>query len=585
MALKDCKNTEQSVSQPEEGAQKDTQGQSLTRCLTYIARSTELLFQKMLGFLKKPYKRTSRRVKNRSLRLFQRAGFFAERCYAVLTTPYRCCKRFGAQLGEIQGGKAKTVACFRFAGHVLKRSKRGILTLLNYLMPVAAVAALILVVHNFTSVDYAIAVSHDGQVIGYIEHETTFDEAQAMIQQQIVYVDSEQTFDVTPEFSLAEVQNPGEVIDETQLANKLISCSNEAITQASGLYVDGKFYGATTDRTSLDNTLNSILEQNKEATGASDVAFMNEISIKDGLYLNSSVVGSEELTSLLTSDVEGEQIYTVEQGDSMTLIANKTDVKYSELKALNPEVDPDNIQIGQPILIANSQPFLSVKATKEISYQEQVPHQSIQQEDASLDKGVTKITQEGVDGVNWVAATLELVNGIEVNRTIKRTEIAQEPVSEIKLVGTKVEAKKPANSSSSRGDESAAVLPASSGNGTGIGFIHPLAGGQISCGYSSGHPAIDWRAPAGTNIYAAASGRVILAKTYSTYGKCVIIDHGNGVQTLYAHQSKINVQAGQQVSQGQVIGFVGSTGYSTGNHLHFEVRVNNVKRNPLSYVN
>ena len=65
----------------------------------------------------------------------------------------------------------------------------------------------------------------------------------------------------------------------------------------------------------------------------------------------------------------------------------------------------------------------------------------------------------------------------------------------------------------------------------------------------------------------------------------MIIDHGNGVQTLYAHQSKINVQAGQQVSQGQVIGFVGSTGYSTGNHLHFEVRVNNVKRNPLNYVN
>ena len=114
MALKDCKNTDQSVSQPEERAQKDTQGQSLTRCLTYIARSTELLFQKMLGFLKKPYKRTSRRVKNRSLRLFQRAGYFAERCYAVLTTPYRCCKRFGAQLGETQGGQGKDSCLFPF---------------------------------------------------------------------------------------------------------------------------------------------------------------------------------------------------------------------------------------------------------------------------------------------------------------------------------------------------------------------------------------------------------------------------------------------------------------------------------------
>ena len=111
-------------------------------------------------------------------------------------------------------------------------------------------------------------------------------------------------------------------------------------------------------------------------------------------------------------------------------IANKTDVKYSELKALNPEVDPDNIQIGQSILIANSQPFLSVKATKEITYPEEIPYESIQQEDASLDKGVTKVTQQGANGVNSISATLELVNGIEVNRTITNTTITQEPVSD-----------------------------------------------------------------------------------------------------------------------------------------------------------
>lgn len=584
MALKDCKNTEHSVSQPEQGADK-TPEQSLTRCLTYIARSTELLFQKMIGLLKKPFKRTKRRVKRRSSRLFQRAGCFAERCYAVITTPYRACKAFGREVGGADGFGGKTIAVFRFLGRAAKRSKRGVLTLLNYLVPVAAVAALVLVVHNFTTVDYAIAVSHDGQVIGYIDHETAFDEAQAMIQQQIVYVDSDQKFDVTPEFSLAEVKNPGEVIDGTELANKLISCSNEAISQASGLYIDGKFYGATTDRSQLDATLNSILEQNKAATGATEVSFINQISLKDGLYLNSSLVDSQQLTTLLTSDVEGEQTYTVEQGDSMTLIANKADVKFSELKALNPDVDLDHIQIGQSILISNSQPFLNVKAVKDITYTEEIPYESIKEEDANLDKGVTKVSQEGEVGENSVSATLELVNGIEVNRTINERTTVKDPVNEIQIVGTKAKAPAKSAKASSSSDESAAVLPASSGSGSSIGFIHPLAGGQISCGYSGGHPAIDWRAPAGTNIYAAASGKVILAKTYSTYGKCVIIDHGNGVQTLYAHQSAINVQAGQQVSQGQVIGFVGSTGYSTGNHLHFEVRINNVKQNPLNYVN
>ncbi len=91
----------------------------------------------------------------------------------------------------------------------------------------------------------------------------------------------------------------------------------------------------------------------------------------------------------------------------------------------------------------------------------------------------------------------------------------------------------------------------------------------------------------GCNIYAAQGGTVITAYGdggyHGGFGNYVIIDHGNGVSTLYAHCSGVTVYEGQTVNKGDVIGYVGSTGWSTGNHLHFEVRVNGVSQNPLNY--
>ena len=100
------------------------------------------------------------------------------------------------------------------------------------------------------------------------------------------------------------------------------------------------------------------------------------------------------------------------------------------------------------------------------------------------------------------------------------------------------------------------------------------------------HKGIDIGAPKGTPIYAAASGTVTVSQYGygGGYGNYIMISHGNGVQTLYAHCSQLCVEAGTYVSQGQLIAKVGSTGISTGNHLHFEVRVNNIAQNPQNYV-
>ncbi|NCB41295.1 MAG: peptidase M23 [Clostridia bacterium] len=98
------------------------------------------------------------------------------------------------------------------------------------------------------------------------------------------------------------------------------------------------------------------------------------------------------------------------------------------------------------------------------------------------------------------------------------------------------------------------------------------------------HTGIDIAASSGTNILAANAGTVISAGWNNSYGYMVMVDHGGGIVTLYAHSSKLLVSKGNVVARGQVIAKIGSTGMSTGPHLHFEVRVNGVYKNPLDYV-
>jgi murein DD-endopeptidase MepM/ murein hydrolase activator NlpD len=97
------------------------------------------------------------------------------------------------------------------------------------------------------------------------------------------------------------------------------------------------------------------------------------------------------------------------------------------------------------------------------------------------------------------------------------------------------------------------------------------------------HPGVDIAAPIGTPIHAAQSGTIAYAGWEEGYGNYTCIDHGGGFATCYGHQSKILVTVGQVVVRGQLIGLVGSTGYSTGPHCHFETRVNGVPVNPMQY--
>ncbi|MFO1254676.1 MAG: M23 family metallopeptidase [Sphingomonadaceae bacterium] len=108
--------------------------------------------------------------------------------------------------------------------------------------------------------------------------------------------------------------------------------------------------------------------------------------------------------------------------------------------------------------------------------------------------------------------------------------------------------------------------------------IHPVLGGRRA------HKGVDLAQPAGTPVYATADGVISKAEWFSSYGLFISLEHGGNIQTRYGHLSRLNVAAGQQVHKGDLIGYVGSTGRSTGPHLHYEVRIAGVAVNPIPYM-
>jgi murein DD-endopeptidase MepM/ murein hydrolase activator NlpD len=194
-----------------------------------------------------------------------------------------------------------------------------------------------------------------------------------------------------------------------------------------------------------------------------------------------------------------------------------------------------------------------------------------------------------------IQAACDLLQGLEDNIDEYNQVLAQEQETKAQLEALIVE--KEADLAAARAAEAAAAAAAAAVNGeqsdvyvpvgdngsSGTWMLWPSYTQKITSHYGyrldpvtkayyKGHQGTDVGASYGTAIYAAASGTVVLAQEYGGYGNCVMINHGNGYTTLYGHMSSIAVSSGQTVNQGQVVGYVGSTGNSTGPHLHFEVR-------------
>ena len=186
--------------------------------------------------------------------------------------------------------------------------------------------------------------------------------------------------------------------------------------------------------------------------------------------------------------------------------------------------------------------------------------------------GYSKVTVAGKNGISRKSEIIKTVNGQEVERTVLSEEVISEPVTQVVTVGTAI-----STASATEKAEASAQ-----------GFILPISKGKYKVtsywGDGRGHKGLDLAAPKGTAIFAVASGTVVEASYQSQYGYYVTIDHGNGIKTKYAHASALCVKKGAKVSQGDMIASVGSTGRSTGNHLHFEVYKNGTRVDPTPYL-
>jgi len=267
--------------------------------------------------------------------------------------------------------------------------------------------------------------------------------------------------------------------------------------------------------------------------------------------------------------------YTAQKDDSWWLIARKNDMKTKEVLAGNPGMTEDSkIQLGQKIKIVTVSPYLTVISKGILTKTETVAYDVVTTTDTGLAIGETVVKEQGRDGTKVVTYSYLQKNGQDISKQVIEEKIAKQPVTQVVAKGPGLTAVSLARAAS-RGSNSA------------TGIVWPLRGPINSpYGYRWGcfHNGLDIGGGTGSSYFAAASGKVVAAGWAGGYGNMILINHGNGVETRYAHSSKLLVSVGQQVKQGQRIGLVGSTGHSTGPHLHFELIINGSAVNPSIYL-
>jgi murein DD-endopeptidase MepM/ murein hydrolase activator NlpD len=183
--------------------------------------------------------------------------------------------------------------------------------------------------------------------------------------------------------------------------------------------------------------------------------------------------------------------------------------------------------------------------------------------------GDFRVISQGEYGSADVVARVTYEGQAEIDRVIESETILKEPVTEVQARGTM---------------ERPTWLPTGSFRWPTSGTISSKYGYRSIFGGSSFHGGIDIANSYGTDIVAADGGEVCYAGWMSGYGYLVQIDHGNGYVTYYGHNSSLEVSVGDKVYKGQHIAEMGSTGRSTGNHCHFEVRYKGERQNPMNYL-
>ena len=438
----------------------------------------------------------------------------------------------------------------------------------NWVLPVISVVFMVSVLSNVSNLAYGVGVEYKGQQLGILDTESKYDETEKALQERITYTEDDEKVVITPKLAVRLITDEKDIVEPDALVDKLLMNSDADIVEACGVFVDGEFLGAIEDRQTVDSMLSRRLSRYIDED-VKEVFFDKEVELSDGLFLANSVVDSKDIIDTFGSSYATAVYYTAEKGDTPSGIASMYNLSTSELAAMNPGILTD-LRPGDEVMVSVEEPYLSVNVVKQETYNEEIPYETIKTETDTLYKGDSRTVVKGIKGERRVVADVVYHNGIELSRDVLESAVLSEPKAAEVQIGTKP----------------LAPITGIKISGTGI-YSWPVAGGYISSymGDGRGHKGIDIAAPYGTTIFAAEEGTVVLVqKIKYGYGYNFIIQHNDGRRTRYAHCSAIYVSVGQKVIKGEPVAAVGSTGQSTGNHLHFEVIENGVFRNPLDFV-
>jgi len=347
---------------------------------------------------------------------------------------------------------------------------------------------------------------------------------------------------------------------KTALAEKLFFSTN-----AAALVVDGQIRLALEDRKEAQSLLNRMKASYR--TPGADVAFAEDVRIEDVKVDSSELTRLDEALDKIRKGTKEVETYRVKDGDTLWDIASLAGMSTEELIAANPDMNPDRISIGQKLNLTAVKPIINVLAVSRQTSLEQVAFDVEEKKDNKIYFGDVKVLQQGKPGKKSVTYQLTRRNGVVVERKVLSEDVLEQPQTKIVAKGSRM------------------LLASRSGASGRLAW--PTVGSVISpFGMRGGrmHEGVDISGSTGNPVAASASGTVVRAGWYGGYGKCVDISHGDGVITRYGHLSRISVSTGQKVDRGQLIGRVGSTGRSTGPHLHFELIVNGQHRNPTRYL-
>ena len=479
-----------------------------------------------------------------------------------------------------------------------KKHKKVWLAFCNVVFPIVCIVGLVITINHYSGYTFALQVNYNGHDIGYVENESVWEEAKEYATKKLSTGSENNVSISVPTYKVAML-TPNELSDPKTVSNKIIEYTDGDYINACGIYIDGEFVCAVKNEAYAIDVFDSILEPYAQKEGKdSIVAFVQEISYVQGFYPDNeqTIWSTDKLKEEMTSQKSGAVYHTVKDGDTPTGIASQYKMYYSDLLKLNPGLG-ENIHIGDKILISAQVNYIRVKVMKTETRTEKIAYETETRETDKLYKGTSKTVQKGREGKEKITEMVTYIDGVKTYATTLSTETTKKPVTEIIEKGTKAVVSNPGGS---YGGGYSNYRP---GNGNysydGGRLGSPMAssyylsssyGYRTLWGRSNFHRGADLchrGGSAGIPVLAVAGGTVERVTSSNTgYGYSVLINHGNGLKTRYAHMQagSISVRVGQKVSQGQQIGRVGKTGNASGYHLHFEVIKNGVNVNPWPYI-